>query len=75
MKNNCNECYNVIYNSKPLALFPMVDELTGLGVRQFRMSFTVESAHQVKQALNALKNRCPLDKTEHTYGHYKRGVE
>ncbi len=75
VKNNCNECYNVIYNSKPLALFPMVDELTGLGVRQFRMSFTVESAHQVKQALNALKNRCPLDKTEHTYGHYKRGVE
>ncbi len=32
VKNNCGECYNVIYNSKPLNLLSVAGELPGLGV-------------------------------------------
>lgn len=85
VKNHCNECYNVIYNSRPLCLFPFVGELKGVGIRRVRLSFTVESGAQAKQILALLGHaldtgtgveeiREGLSK-EFTYGHYKRGVE
>ena len=85
VKNHCNECYNVIYNSRPLCLFPFVGELKEFGIRRVRLSFTVESGAQAKQILallgHALDTGTGMEEIreglskEFTYGHYKRGVE
>ena len=46
VKNHCNECYNVIYNSRPLQLLSALEELKDFGIAYFRLSFTVESGGQ-----------------------------
>lgn len=80
VKNNCSECYNIIYNSRPACLFSAAGELKAAGIRLFRLSFTTEGKEQVAQALNGASQA--LDGGEwgypadgYTYGHYKRGVE
>lgn len=74
VKNDCNACYNVIYNSVPLHLFSVLEELRSLGIASARLAFTTESGAQVKTVLEALALP-PQEKTQMTYGHYKRGVE
>jgi putative protease len=83
VKNYCDECYNVIYNSVPTMLFSYLEELEHFGVESFLLCFTVETPDQVKSICDLfgaflrgerkeipaeVKNRC-------TGGHYKRGVE
>ena len=84
VKNVCSECYNVVYNSKPLVLFGQVKELRKMQFLSFRLSFTTEEAQEVKQILDLCeKSFMGEEKTdikdffkeEFTYGHYKRGVE
>lgn len=75
VKNHCQECYNVIYNSKPLQLFSVVDELISFGVYRFRLSFTNESKEQVEKVLCISKDSPLENRNDYTYGHYKRGVE
>lgn len=74
VKNYCGECYNVIYNSRPLQLFSAKEELQSLGLGSFRLSFTIESAKQTMEILEIYEHQTPMD-MEHTCGHYKRGVE
>lgn len=74
VKNHCNECYNVIYNSRPLHLLALKEEIAALGIRRLRMSFTIETKEQARRALAMYEERLPAD-GEHTYGHFKRGVE
>ena len=74
VKNHCMECYNVIYNSKPLLLFSVMDELKKQGIYSFRLAFTTESKKQIdKLLLSCTKGMNQTD--DYTYGHYKRGVE
>lgn len=83
VKNHCNECYNVIYNSKPLYLFSVLQELKGCGMMRFRLSFTIENKKETEKVLKVCqmameknpKNVQTADMSERTYGHYKRGVE
>lgn len=83
VKNNCTECYNTIYNTAPLILFPYRDELEKMGIHAYRISFTTEQESQVKQILNLYKTVFLNGKNslqelytgEYTGGHYKRGVE
>lgn len=82
-KNHCMECYNVIYNSKALNLFSVMDELKDSNIYHYRLSFTIESVKEIKRVLDdfeqALKKKGKPYKTSnmenYTYGHYKRGVE
>ena len=74
VKSNCSECYNVIYNSKPLDLSGVRDELPGLGINKFRLNFTIEEPEEVEQILERWKKILPKG-WDFTYGHYKRGVE
>ena len=83
VKNNCTECYNTIYNTAPLILFPYRKELEKMGIHAYRISFTTEQGSQVKQILhlyekiflNGEKSLQELYTGEYTGGHYKRGVE
>lgn len=84
VKNYCEECYNVIYNSKPLVLFGQAQELRRMQFLAYRLSFTTETKQEIQQILNLCeKSFIGENKTdvkelfggEFTYGHYKRGVE
>ena len=83
IKNNCNECYNIIYNSLPLILFGQAEELKRMQFAAYRLSFTTEDVKEVEKVLD-ICTEVFIDETqkirdiysgEFTYGHYKRGVE
>lgn len=83
VKNHCNECYNMIYNTTPLALFGVHEELVKMGIHVYRLSFTVETEAEVMRILDVCKKTFLNGKgdfkelldMEYTNGHYKRGVE
>lgn len=83
VKNHCGECYNTIYNSKPLQLYSVAGELAKMGIRKFRLGFTIESQREAEQMLelwcrgihSGFSENVFPQKTDFTYGHYKRGVE
>lgn len=83
VKNQCMECYNTIYNAKPLFLLHLAKDFRRLGVHAYRMHFTIEDEEQVKTILRAYDKAVlgeeaihPEDYvTDYTNGHYKRGVE
>ena len=80
VKPVCKECYNVIFNSQPLSLLNMRNQVASLAPAFLRLSFTVENGFQTKKVLesfekNYIKN-VPVDEfTDFTRGHFKRGVE
>lgn len=82
VKNHCSECYNTIYNSRPLELYPLAEELKRHNITKFRMQFTIETAEEAGEILrewcHGVRNRFPsgaFREKDITYGHYKRGVE
>lgn len=83
IKNNCNECYNTIYNSLPVILFGQAEELKRMQFDAYRLSFTTEEEEEVRNVLSLCKktfvteakNIKDIYRGEFTYGHYKRGVE
>ena len=83
VKNYCDACYNVVYNSLPVMLFANMKELKESGMQEFRADFTMETRKQVNEVLNLMegfttgrRNEYPAEwKDRYTNGHYKRGVE
>ena len=75
----CIFCYNIIYNSLPLALFDDVREITSCGFRLLRLQFSSESKDEIRRLL--MKARDALDgadireETDFTRGHFRHGVE
>ena len=53
VRNECAFCYNTIYNSAPLELISLSQELLKLPLRSLRLSFTTESGPQTEQLLRA----------------------
>ncbi len=83
VRNYCSECYNILYNSKPLFLFHHERELSRLNIHSYRIHFTMEQRSEAEAVLEAYK-RAFLENKEidpkdylpdYTNGHYKRGVE
>lgn len=83
VKNNCNECYNTIYNTAPLLLFDYRRDFEKMGIMSYRISFTTEGEKEIKNIMGLydsvfLTGRKTVRETytgEYTNGHYKRGVE
>ena len=80
IKCNCDYCYNTIYNSKKYIAFDLKDDLLGLGVREFRLDFTLEDYKETQEILriydNVFNNNQMVHiKEDYTKGHLKRGVE
>ncbi len=73
VKNFCNDCYNIIYNSVPTLLFKEREMLMEQGLLRQRLEFTVEDGQAVRNVLELLCGRGK--EIEYTKGHYKRGVE
>ncbi len=81
VKNRCEDCYNVIYNISPLALFSHLQQIKALHPASIRLSFTLEERREVLKVFEYLRQaqQGSLDRghyfKEFTNGHYKRGVE
>ena len=78
---NCDFCYNIIYNSKPLFLLQEWEELQQMGFSSMLMHFTVEDKQEAQRLLCLLKGLSEentilrIDMDRYTRGHWKRGVE
>ena len=68
----CRDCYNVIYNSAPLSLFGLEKQVQKLRAASWRLSFSTETAAEVKEILQTCMREDPVSFTR---GHWKRGVE
>ncbi len=80
VKPVCRECYNIIYNSQPLSLLNLRNQVADLNPASVRLNFTLENGFQTKKVLESFeKNYCknvPVDDfADFTRGHFKRGVE
>lgn len=73
VKNFCNACYNVIYNSVPTCLFGEQDKLMDMNIHRMRLDFTIERGDEITNVLARLEGHGK--EIEGTKGHYKRGVE
>ena len=73
VKNYCQDCYNVIYNSVPVMLFAEQERLESYGVSHVRLDFSIEKVKEVENVLDLYEGKGT--KIEYTNGHYKRGVE
>lgn len=80
VRNYCRECYNIIYNSKPLFLLDACEQLERFGLKAARLDFSVEDGKKTDEILDlfeqAVQNKKILKQPlEYTRGHWKRGVE
>lgn len=78
VKNHCNECYNVIYNSRPLQLLSALEELKDFGIAYFRLSFTLESGGQTEEILKLYEGQPVFEikesASEETKAHTKKKI-
>lgn len=82
VRNQCSDCYNIIYNVSPLSLLHHLSELELLWPEAVRISFTTENraeAEQIfacyRQALSSRGESREKYLQDYTNGHWKRGVE
>lgn len=83
VRNHCMECYNILYNSKPLCLLREAPKLKRLAPAAYRMNFTVEDETGVKAVMDVYKKAIIVEESvcedeypaDYTNGHFKRGVE
>lgn len=86
VRNFCRECYNIIYNNRPLSLAEVLRQALACGPSAARLSFTVEDKEQTEltldyfeKILRAASGKRTDGKEEPpfalTKGHWKRGVE
>lgn len=74
VKNNCRDCYNVIYNSQPLYLLDQMEAVSRLGAGAYRIMFTTENKEETERVLSGWLGAA-RSQVEFTRGHFKRGVE
>lgn len=75
VKNECDYCYNIIYNYVPLVLSDVMDEVRRLSPSRVRLMFTNESAAEVKKVLTLYEEEKSALDGEFTRGHWKRGIK
>lgn len=81
VKNHCDYCYNIIYNTAPVVLLDQWAEIKDLNPKGLRLHFTIEESAEVKRILD-MYNKVFLQgdfseeaDIEFTRGHFKRGIK
>lgn len=84
VKNYCDTCYNIIYNTSPLVLLEQLPEIEKMGIQDIRLHFTLENAEETGRVIrlygdafwrgNSLTSTGELF-DEFTRGHFKRGIK
>lgn len=81
VKNNCDYCYNMIYNTAPVMLTDQKEEIQELSPKAIRLHFTIESKSETERILCLYedifcKNEPATEpEQEFTRGHFKRGIK
>lgn len=70
---NCRYCYSTIYNECPVNLSDKTALFDQWGVRDLRITFTIENEQETKAVICGLKNGTL--KGRYTRGNFARGVE
>ena len=79
VKNYCDYCYNILYNTLPTSILDEVTEIKALQVTSLRVSFTVEDRQQTIQVLEAVQSNFFVKEAGKldfptTRGHFRRGI-
>ena len=75
VKNECDYCYNILYNYVPLYLGDRMEEVYQIGPGRIRLMFTTERQQEVRQILSAYFEGKELPEGTYTKGHWKRGIK
>ncbi len=77
VKQNCQECYNLIYNPECLSLLDGTDIIERLRPQAIRLDFTFETKEETEYVLESVikESGGRLTGPGYTRGHLKRGVE
>lgn len=83
VKNQCKDCYNIIYNTSPMSLLHQQKSVSDLKADGYRISFTREKESHIKEIMSyyeqAFIQKEKIDMEHYlkdfTNGHFKRGVE
>ena len=75
VKNECDYCYNILYNYVPLYLGDRMEEVYQIGPGWIRLMFTTERQQEVRQILSAYFEGKELPEGTYTRGHWKRGIK
>lgn len=75
VKNECDCCYNILYNYVPLYLGDRMEEVYQIGPGRIRLMFTTERQQEVRQILSAYFEGKELPEGTYTRGHWKRGIK
>lgn len=75
VKNECDYCYNILYNYVPLYLGDRMEEVYQIGPGRIRLMFTTERQQEVRQILSAYFEGKELPGGTYTRGHWKRGIK
>ena len=71
---DCSVCTNTIFNSVPLSLCDMMDEICSIGADRYRLCFTIETSEETERILRAFIGKGSLKDMKTTSGHIKRGA-
>lgn len=74
VKNECDYCYNVIYNYVPLYLGDLQEEIAKANPKSVRLMFTTENGQEVISLVRCFRNGTAFD-GEFTRGHWKKGIK
>lgn len=81
VRNCCDYCYNVIYNTTPLVLLDQKRDIMNLKPQALRLHFTTENKNTMQEILQFYEDVFYTDKEvcgpdmEFTRGHFKRGIK
>lgn len=81
VKNHCDYCYNMIYNTAPVVLTDQRTEVESLRPKALRLHFTIENKEQVLKIIRlyheVFYQKFPEREAdiEFTRGHFKRGIK
>lgn len=83
VRNCCTECYNTVYNAKPLFLLHLSKDFLRMRPAAYRIHFTLEGEHEIQAVLDFAEDTLVKGQSrrpeecvnDYTNGHYKRGVE
>ncbi|MBQ4560443.1 MAG: U32 family peptidase [Tyzzerella sp.] len=81
VKNHCDYCYNMIYNTAPLVLTDQKSEIESLNPKSLRLHFTIENRKTMKDILRLYEDvfvkgaHFNEPNFEFTRGHFKRGIK
>ena len=81
VKNHCDYCYNIIYNTAPVVLTDQKMEIIELNPKAIRLHFTTENRQSMRKIMELYNEmfykggQVIEPEFEFTRGHFKRGIK